>query len=591
MSLPSPWTARRAALAALAWGAFGVMESLIDGAGMQWWSIDVVAGFYGGLALLWSVLTPLVGRAVAAIDDRRPGLVRAIAAHVVLIAVLSAVDAYVRRGILAAYGQPAKVPPLGTWLFFLDVTAAQYGAIVVATRALRVHDAGVARARHELALRGQLARTRLAHLEAQLQPHFLFNALGAITELAYEAPQAAARMLRQLAALLRSALERRGDEITLREELAVLEPYLEIQRMRFADWLTIDERVSAEAAVARVPRLVLQPLVENAIKHGLAGRTAKGSIEIVGRVDGERLRLVVRDNGVGLDAARGSEGYGIGLRNVRERLATLYGDAAELALTSRPDGGTLAELTIPMSGTVPPSTDAGLPAPAPVPGLVLRVVRRHPVLVTVAGWLTWGAAWVGQARIYFLLRGRPEAAAWSSIVVTQFTGAVLWAVATPLLLWLSRRLALRGPHVAWRALLHAVLAPTIALGHALVWHLLLGSRSPSWPAAYETSIFFGILAYLIILGGSHYGRAMEWLQERETTAAALQAEIDEARLRATTVRAQPEDILRTLDALADDVAADPRRAERELAALADGLRRALDDREHRDAPLPALAPA
>jgi hypothetical protein len=447
---------------------------------------------------------------------------------------------------------------------------------------LRAHDAGVARARVELSLRGQLARTRLAYLEAQLQPHFLFNALGAVSELAFEAPAAAARMLRQLAALLRSALEGHGDEITLREELAALEPYLEIQRMRFADWLTIDQRVSASAWGARVPRFVLQPLVENAITHGLAGRTAKGSIEIVGRVREGQLRLTVRDNGVGLEAARGSEGFGLGLRNVRERLATLYGDAAHLALDASPSGGAVAEVTIPGRGAaLYPAEELGQTGThqaAPQPGPVLRVARRYPVLATLLGWLAWGAAWVGQARVYFLLRGRLKDAELSSILITQFTGAVLWALLTPLVLWLARRLPLQGEHFGRRAALHLVLAPGISLGHALVWHLLLGVRSPSWPDAYETSIFFGVFAYLVIVGANHYGTAMEWLHERQTSAAALLAELEESRLRATTMRAQPATILQRLETLADEVVDDPRAAEGELARIADGLRRALAGR-------------
>ena len=157
-------------------------------------------------------------------------------------------------------------------------------------------------------------------------------------ELAHEAPVTAARMLRQLAALLRFAVHGRGQSVTLAQELDALEPYLEIQRLRFADWLAVSRQATPEALRVKVPRMTLQPMVENAIRHGLAGRTERGHIAIAASLDAGLLRLTVSDNGVGLGATRRVvDQSGLGRSNLANRLRTLYGEDATVAL--RPQRG------------------------------------------------------------------------------------------------------------------------------------------------------------------------------------------------------------------------------------------------------------
>src|SRR5205085_1015013 len=146
----------------------------------------------------------------------------------------------------------------------------------------------------------------------------------------------------------RTALGRKTDEITLGEEIVGIEPYLDIQRIRFADWLTIDYRIDDDTVDCLVPRFVLQPLIENAIRHGLSGRSAAGTIEISATVNDSTLVVRVMDNGVGLDAPSTSSGRGIGLSNVRDRLGILYGGDDSLRLTSNDSGGTVAELRVPV---------------------------------------------------------------------------------------------------------------------------------------------------------------------------------------------------------------------------------------------------
>jgi LytS/YehU family sensor histidine kinase len=195
-------------------------------------------------------------------------------------------------------------------------------------------------------LAGQLAEARLRALRAQLQPHFLFNTLNAITVLVRDRRGAlAVRMLDGLSDMLRQVL--RADqphEIALRAELQLVRQYLEIEQVRFSDRLRVDFAVEAEALAGAVPSLILQPLIENALRHGLAERSDDALIEIGARRDRDMLELWVRDNGRGLVPGSGS---GVGLDNTRERLAALYGERASLRLSDDAGRGAIARIRLP----------------------------------------------------------------------------------------------------------------------------------------------------------------------------------------------------------------------------------------------------
>ena len=198
-----------------------------------------------------------------------------------------------------------------------------------------------------LELRAQLSQSQLDVLRAQLHPHFLFNVLNAATVLVHRDPDAADAMLTRLGELLRHAL--RSDprhETPLREELELLDQYLDIMRTRFGDRLTIRRTIPTAVESALVPTFVLQPLVENALEHGVDRIEGSGCVEIDAAREGDSLVLAVRDNGAG-ERAGAHEGLGIGLTNTRARLAALYGDAAALALRPRPSGGTEVVLRLP----------------------------------------------------------------------------------------------------------------------------------------------------------------------------------------------------------------------------------------------------
>lgn len=204
--------------------------------------------------------------------------------------------------------------------------------------------------------RQALAATAMAHqaqlkmLRYQLNPHFLFNTLNAISTLVHRDAHAADEMITQLSDLLRLSLDSIGvQEVRLGQEVEFLSRYLDIQRTRFQDRLKVDVNVPEHLLQVFVPNQVLQPIAENAIKHGLATRPECGRIEVSARRSGHWLDLAVRDDGPGFRL--GPEGLpmrGIGLRNTRERLRELYGPGAVLTLSNHPDGGAVVRLRLPI---------------------------------------------------------------------------------------------------------------------------------------------------------------------------------------------------------------------------------------------------
>jgi signal transduction histidine kinase len=228
-------------------------------------------------------------------------------------------------------------------------------------------------------LKTQLARAELGLLKMQLQPHFLFNTLNAISEQVHNDPEAADRMITHLSELLRHTIgSAEAQEISLGEELALLERYLVIQRARFAGRLEVTLDVDAGVMEALVPNLALQPLVENAIRHGIAPRAGGGHVQVIARRDLKRqlLLLEVRDDGIGLDAAHARRLHdareGVGLANTSARLRQLYGDDYALTLRDDPAGGAIASMTLPLHDTVIRQTNDARRLPASPNGAVIH---------------------------------------------------------------------------------------------------------------------------------------------------------------------------------------------------------------------------
>ena len=199
-------------------------------------------------------------------------------------------------------------------------------------------------------LEAQLSRAELHALKMQLHPHFLFNTLNTISALVHRDPRAADRMVARLGDLLRLTLDNQGvEEVSLKEELEFLQKYLEIEQTRFHDRLTVEVDVDPASLDARLPNLLLQPLVENAIKHGVSARPGAGRIEISARRENGTLNLRVRDDGNGLPAYSRPDcsRSGVGLANTRARLLQLYGDAQRFELANAEGGGCVVTISLP----------------------------------------------------------------------------------------------------------------------------------------------------------------------------------------------------------------------------------------------------
>jgi hypothetical protein len=272
---------------------------------------------------------------------------------------------------------PSGLPGLNFWPTFLDLL--MFGATIGLTHSVHFYRRFRERERSALVLESNLANARLSALRAQLHPHFLFNSLNAIATLLRRDPRLAEAMLMSLSDLLRLALSQADrQEIPLREELNFIRRYLEIQQTRFGDRLRVEQDIEPTALDCLVPTLLLQPLVENAIRHGIEPTENAGLLRLTGQRDNGKLVLTVEDNGVGLATTRielpetkpvdiaattmlgptetpisacptvvRSNGNGIGLANLRERLETLYGTSQKLDLNSRSGGGVIVRVEIP----------------------------------------------------------------------------------------------------------------------------------------------------------------------------------------------------------------------------------------------------
>lgn len=235
-----------------------------------------------------------------------------------------------------------------------------FWGLVGVAHALRFYERTKMRERREAELEARLAQARLQALSMQLNPHFLFNTLNSIASLVHAQPQAE-EMIEALSDLLRLTLKASDrQEVTLREELHFLDRYLLIEQIRFGDRLCVEKQIDVAALDALVPILILQPLVENAVRHGIETQIAPGLIRITAERAGSGLVLCVTDNGRGL--AQGAFKEGVGLSNTRARLKELYGTVGVLHLQPGSTGGFSAEVEIPWRSALSPATGAAVTA-------------------------------------------------------------------------------------------------------------------------------------------------------------------------------------------------------------------------------------
>lgn len=342
MVIVGAWALIAMLLAAQAWVA-----AQVRGEPMMWARASTIWLVW---AMAWAALTPLALRLEARFPLQPPHRRRALAVHG-----LASVGCALVNLALFALAAPligaTQVEPtwLGTFSRLLGTTfllnLPVYWLIVIAAHVDRLARSAREKDRRELRLEAQLADARLQTLRTQLQPHFLFNALNTVSVLMHEDVEAADRVLLQLSALLRRSLDStEAHEVTLGEEIAFLERYLEIERARIGERFSYRIDVPDEVLQARVPNLILHPLVENALRHGLAARAGPGHLEVTAEREGNSLRLCVLDDGRGLPAESTER---VGLANTRTRLRLLYADRHRFEVRNSDGGGVIAEIELP----------------------------------------------------------------------------------------------------------------------------------------------------------------------------------------------------------------------------------------------------
>ena len=310
-------------------------------ASWRWALIIALTDWY-----VWAALTPAISWLARRFAIERRSWLRSLLVHIPASLFFSILKMVIETTILSRLsGAPARPNPVLQFPSTLFTYWAILGVIYAINyyRKYREHELKASQ------LETQLAQAQLQALKMQLHPHFLFNTLHAVSSLMRKDVEAADSMIARLSDLLRLTLENTGVQVvTLRQELEFLESYLEIEQTRFQNRLEVRMDIAPETLDARVPNLILQPLVENAIRHGIAPRSAPGCIEIRAAHDRERLRLQVRDNGPGLPESQNAAiKEGVGLANTRARLEQLYGAAQSFELKNQPEGGLLVSLTLP----------------------------------------------------------------------------------------------------------------------------------------------------------------------------------------------------------------------------------------------------
>ncbi len=309
----------------------------------------------GLICFLWALATPLVLWLARRFRIDRNNWRRRVPLHFLVSLGLSipmiTLDYVIYTIQIGRGGSLSMMRTFQFVLYNLDRSLLIYWVIVLISHALNYYHSYRKGELKASQLRTQLVQAQLEALKMQLHPHFLFNTLHSISALLNQDVEAARSMISRLGDFLRLTLENAGtQEVTLQQELEFLNGYLEIERVRFQDRLTTRVQVDPTLLDQRVPNLILQPIVENALRHAIANSNG-GRIEIVVEPNDGMLRIQVRDNGPGLRLVTGVETskHGVGLANTKARLDRLYGSAHRLDLANEPSGGLVVTLELPRS--------------------------------------------------------------------------------------------------------------------------------------------------------------------------------------------------------------------------------------------------
>jgi len=378
ISVSKPWL-RRTLLAFAIWTATGCIFALptVFASGAERWSFAIL---WSSLAQWWAwgLLAPAIVTVDLRLPFSRPQIVRRIIAHLLLAPAFTTVYIYLYATMLAILRQ-APWSLLSTQLFLNSLRGMFFWSCLVYCLIIGVWQAYLYHQRDTQSelrlerLQRNFSEARLNALRMQLDPHFLFNALNTISAQLEREPRQARQMIEHLGDLLRLSLENKDrQQVPLGEELAFLAHYLAIQRIRFGDRLRIVTSIEPEVKFALVPSLVLQPLVENAIRHGLSSRSSGGTITIsathIANPGNDLLEIRVADDGAGLPTGWSmkaqSDNPGLGLSVTRERILGLYPDGgSKFTVQPRREGGsrvegTEATITLPLQFASTPAEEA-----------------------------------------------------------------------------------------------------------------------------------------------------------------------------------------------------------------------------------------
>jgi two-component system, LytTR family, sensor kinase len=342
-----PLNRREIAVIFTFWTLLAVLSSanwLLDPRGPGFRPIDpsgpVIVAFLESWT--WAALTPLIFRLSSRFSLGRAPLL--IAAGIVISVAVFLLLSFARQVVFAPmHHRPYRglseisrmrfVPQL---LFYFAILATGFA------REYFLRDQE--RQAHAAQLQAQLAEARLDALRMQINPHFLFNTLNAVSALVDRDPSGVRKMIARLSELLRTTTDSRAaDEVPLRQELQLLDRYIEIMEIRFQGRLRVERAIDPSTMEALVPNLILQPIVENALEHGASRAVGEGLVQIGARREGDLLAISIHDNGPGVGMNR----EGVGLANTRARLTQLYGERAGVTLTTGADGGAVAEIVLP----------------------------------------------------------------------------------------------------------------------------------------------------------------------------------------------------------------------------------------------------
>ena len=310
--------------------------------------------FLQGLSCaIWALVTPLVLWLARRFRIERNSWRRRIPFHFVVgVALVSSMIVVDYVLYMTYLGRVADITPLSTFqnvYYNVDRLLLTYWVIVLISHAFNYYNSYRKGELKAAQLGAQLAQSQLEALKMQLHPHFLFNTLHSISALLNKDVEGARSMIARLGDFLRLTLENGGSqEVTLQQEIEFLNGYLDIERIRFQDRLTTLVRVDPTVLDVRVPNLILQPLVENAMRHAIANSDC-GRIEVLAEPSNGMLRIQVKDNGPGLQVVRAyvNRSRGVGLTNTKARLDRLYGSAHRLEFENEPNGGLVVTMEIP----------------------------------------------------------------------------------------------------------------------------------------------------------------------------------------------------------------------------------------------------